>query len=339
MSDGSDLPLGKRSHSGSYHRSESGLPHSRELAHVDKAIILFLIAVFLILFVWLLSKNIQPPTYGFWTFTALLTMIFVGFLRATGIIRTTWGTLGGSVAVYVGLLLLTQQTFDRYYDSGEEISKLRGQIISLQAQLKQAEPAKHALQQYFRFLQQKNFKPAYNIVSDARKAERKRALPAGVDDYSAYVSAFDGTEGYKNFTYELLREESENERRYRITFDVQDRVPRNTLFESGGRAISSFSGSMDRAAIFTIVLDNIKEYYLVPDSVIPAIQEYVATRTVEDLMDPTFIAKMMFDLRTGKNIELQQSSSPLLIGIYGAILYMIMWLWLTKGANGKFVLA
>jgi|SRR5262249_19526172 len=311
MSDGSDSPSGKRSHSASYYRRESGLPHSIELAHFDKAIILFLIVVFLILFVWLLSKNIQPPTYGFWTFTALLTMIFVGFLRATGIIRTTWGALGGSVAVYVGLLLLTQKTFDRYYDSGEEKTKLRGQIISLQAQLKQAEPAKYALQQYFGFLQQKNFKAAYNIVSDARKAERKRELPPGVDHYSAYVSTFDDTEAYKNFTYELIREESENERRYRITFDVQDRVPRNALFESGGKAISSFNGSMDRNAIFKMVLDNIKEYYVVPDSVIPAIQEYVATRSAEDLMDPTFITKMMFGLRTGKNIELQQSpSSP-----------------------------
>jgi hypothetical protein len=306
MSDGSDPPSGERPQSTSSHKRGSGLPHSIELANFDKAIILFLIAVFLVLFVWLLSKNIQPPTYAFWSFTALLTMIFVGFLRATGVFRTTWGALGGSVAVYVGLLLLTQKTFDHYYASGEEISKLRDQIISLQGQLKQAEPAKYTLQQCFGLLQQKNFKAAYDIISDARKEERKRAFPPGADDYSAYVSAFNDTEGYKNFTYELIREETENERRYRVTHDVQDRVPRNALFESGAKAISSFSGSMDRDAIFVMVVENIKEYYVVPDSVIPAIQEYVRTRTVEDLMDPTFIGKMTFDLRNAKNIELQQ---------------------------------
>jgi O-antigen ligase len=85
MSDGSDPPSGERPQSTSSHKRGSGLPHSIELANFDKAIILFLIAVFLVLFVWLLSKNIQPPTYACWNFTALLTMIFVGFLHATGV--------------------------------------------------------------------------------------------------------------------------------------------------------------------------------------------------------------------------------------------------------------
>lgn len=312
MSDGSDQPTGARPQSASSHtRKKNGAPRnllspSIRLDRFDKLIIICLIVIFLVLFVWLLWKNIQPPTYAFWTFTALLTLIFVGFLRATGIFRTAWGALGGSVAVYVGLLLSTGKTFDRYYDLGQEINKLKAQINSLQEQLKQVDPAKYTLQQHFDFLQQKNFKAAYDIFSDARIAERKRALPPDVDDYSAYVSAFDNTEAYRNVTCELVGKETESERTYRVTYDVLDRVPHNTLFESGAKAISSFTGAVDKDAIVGIIVDNLKDYYVVPESAIPATQEYVRTRTIEDILDPTFIGEMVIDLRNLKNIELQQ---------------------------------
>ena len=209
MSDGSDPPSGEGPQSASSPtRKKSVTPHANllprsiRLDRFDKEVIICLIVVFLVLFVGLLWKNIQPPTYAFWTFTALLTLIFLGFLRATGVLRSAWGALGGSVAVYVGLLLLTTKTFDRYYDYSQEVSKLHSQVSSLQEELKslreQLDPAKFALQQHFGFLQQKNFKAAYDIFSDARKDEMKRAHPPGIDDYSAYVSAFDNTEAYRN---------------------------------------------------------------------------------------------------------------------------------------------
>lgn len=285
------------------------LPQSVPLDRFDKQVIICLIAVFLVLFVWLLWENIQPPHYAFWTFTALLTLIFVGFLRATGVFRTGWGALGGSVAVYVGLLLLTGKTFDRDHDLTQEISKLNVQVKSLQDQLKKIDPAKYALQQFFGFLQQKNFKDAYNLISDARKLERKRSLPSGIDDYSQYMSTFDNTESYRNFTYELVREETENERGYRVTYDVLDNVPHNRLFESRIRPISSFSGAVDREEIIRIVLDNLREYYVVPESAIPAIQEHVKARTMDDILDPTFIGEMVIDLRNVRNIELQQAGA------------------------------
>src|SRR5262249_40084518 len=143
--------------------------------------------VFLFLFVWLLGK--QPPAYAFWTFTALLTLIFVGFLRATGVFNTSWGALGGSVAVYLGLLLLTQNTFDSQSGLTQENQKLGDQIKSLQ--LRQADPAKDTLQRYFTFLQQRNFKEAYDLISDAKKSERVRDLPAGANDYNYYTTQFE----------------------------------------------------------------------------------------------------------------------------------------------------
>ncbi len=299
MSDRSDPPSGERPPSASSHKGPKGvtprgswLPKSVTLDRFDKAIILFIIAVFLVLFVWLLLKNIQPSIYAYWTFTALLTLIFVGFLRATGIFRTTWGALGGSVAVYVGLLLLTGSAFNRYAPFAIEFNELH-------------HPARSALQQHFSFLQQGNFKGAYDIFSDAQKTDRRRDHPEA-DDFNAYVSAFDNTKGYRNFTYDLVREETDNERRYRVTYDAEDSVPHNTLFDNSRKAISSFSETVDKDKVISIVVDNIRDYYDVSDTAIPAIQNYIRARTIEDLLDPTFIGELVIALKDTKNIQLKR---------------------------------
>jgi hypothetical protein len=305
------------------------LPRAVRFDRFDKQIIVCLIVIFLVLFVWLLGKNVQPPTYAFWTFTALLTLIFVGFLRATGIFRTAWGALGGSAAVYAGLLLLTAKTFDHYNALGQqnkdlvqENKNLRDQVTALNNTLKQIDPAKYELQQHFIFLQQKNFKAAYDDISDARKAETRRNLPPGVDEYAAYAAAFDNTEAYKNLTFELVREESESERIYRVTNDVMDHVPHNELFESGAKVIASFNGSVDKDGIIGIAVDNLKEYYVVPESAIPAIQEYIRTRTIVDILDPTFVGEMVIALRNLKDIELQQlQTHPSYVNIWRYLRY------------------
>ena len=91
-----------------------------------------------------------------------------------------------------------------------------------------------------------------------------------------------------------------------MTYDFLDSVPHNELFESGAKVISSFTGSVDKDAVLDFVLNNLKEYYTVPDTAIAAIQEYVRTRTIEDILDPTFIGETVIAVKNLKNIELQQ---------------------------------
>jgi hypothetical protein len=281
------------------------LPPSHPLDLFDKQVIISIIVVFLFLFVWLLG--IQPPAYAFWTFTALLTLIFVGFLRATGVFHTSWGALGGSVAVYVGLLLLTQNTFDSQSGLTQENQRLGDQIKLLQ--LKQVDPAKDALQRYFKFLALGNFKEAYDLISDAKKSERVRDIPSGTDDYSYYITQFENTRGYRYLTYEL-REESEDKRTYRMTMDVLDFVPHNWLFERLRDKVSGLSGSVDRDAIFYSIIGNIGEYYDLPNSAMPAIQEYVRARTVNELLDPTFIGELVIYMRPRGIVLKERSTHP-----------------------------
>src|SRR5581483_4149357 len=56
--------------------------------------------------------------------------------------------------------------------------------------------AKSAIEQYFEFLQSKQFQNAYDIISEARKEERRAEIPGwGLQQYAA---SYAGTRGYDN---------------------------------------------------------------------------------------------------------------------------------------------
>jgi hypothetical protein len=110
------------------------VPSPEEFEGVDKAIILALIFVFLGLVVWLSYRSDQR-LYQYLAFIALLTLVFVGILRAAGVIRTGWLVLGGSAAVYIGLLWATSTSFDRYDAQEGKIDALNSKIDRLQKQL------------------------------------------------------------------------------------------------------------------------------------------------------------------------------------------------------------
>jgi len=283
------------------------LPPPAPYDRIDKIIIICLIGVFLFLFIWF-SKRRDQPLFEFWTFTALLTLIFVGVMRATGIIRTSWIALGGSVVVYLGLIWWTGKTFDSYHDSAKTIAELKDRNRSLQNQMISDDPAKAALEQYFGDLQQKRFPDAYVIVSDARKQERKSGLPPGTDDFLQYVSTFEGTRRYKDFTYEFDRADGED-RRYRVAYDVLNELPRSRIFEARTQTLSSLPGDLNWERLAKIVIDNLNEYYIVPDQAISAIQRYLGSRTVDDLLDPVFLAAMVAYLRNTEKLDIKTNSS------------------------------
>jgi len=121
------------------------LPAPEASERIDKIIIIGFFVVFLLLFVWFISRGDQP-LFAFWAFTAMLTLVLVGALKATGVLRTRWIALGGSAAVYVGLIWFTGKTYDNYYDGEKKLrdsqtlmekerGELRKQILALQKNL------------------------------------------------------------------------------------------------------------------------------------------------------------------------------------------------------------
>lgn len=96
-------------------------PRPVSFGGLDKIVIVCLVAVFLALFVWLLAFKQDQPFYSYLTFLCVLTLVFVGILRAAGVFRTSLMVLSGAAGVFAGLFLLTE----RFQDQSEQIKRFK----------------------------------------------------------------------------------------------------------------------------------------------------------------------------------------------------------------------
>lgn len=120
------------------------LPHAENYSTGDKIIICLLIAVFLALFLVLLFSD-RTSVFAYWAFVALLTVVFVGFLRATGVLRTRILALGGSVAVFVGILYATDKRYieyRNYEDVQKTLAEYKDQSLRIVTLDTRTEPAR-----------------------------------------------------------------------------------------------------------------------------------------------------------------------------------------------------
>jgi drug/metabolite transporter superfamily protein YnfA len=114
------------------------LPPAETYDRVDKAIICVSIVAFGGFLVWFTLREDQ--FYQYLTFIAILTLILVGILRASGMVRTSWLALGGSVAVYIGLIWATSEAFEKSRDGkiadrDKQIEALKNERTALQTQI------------------------------------------------------------------------------------------------------------------------------------------------------------------------------------------------------------
>lgn len=107
--------------SGNGDRLADRLLKSEKYEGADKIIIIVLIVIFCALFFWLVHTD--KRLFAYWAFLALLTLIFVGVLRAAGYVRSQGTILGGSVAIFVALFAATHFEFEKYQDA--QIDKLK----------------------------------------------------------------------------------------------------------------------------------------------------------------------------------------------------------------------
>jgi hypothetical protein len=98
-------------------------PAHNDRGRADQGLVYVLIFVFLALFVWL--QVVDDVYFKYWTFMALLTIVFVGALHATGLIRFRSVALGGSIAVFIALIWYTRDQFKVYEQRTVELSEIR----------------------------------------------------------------------------------------------------------------------------------------------------------------------------------------------------------------------
>jgi hypothetical protein len=111
-----------------------------------------------------------------------------------------------------------------------------GVILPLRPATK--DEAQSALEQYFESIKVRDFKIAYDILSDARKQEKRQELQMpnwGLKDFS---DLFVGTRGSDNMKVEFLRT-SGVDRIYKASYDVYDDAPRSIIFANRKQLFSS----------------------------------------------------------------------------------------------------
>jgi hypothetical protein len=210
----------------------------------------------------------------------------------------------------LGLIWLTGRTFNNFYDSSQKIHELQRQVDMLETDLKSADPAKTALQQYFTYLKNRDYVNAYKIVSSARISQRKAKF--GQNDFEEFQSSFNHTYAYDDFSFGL-KPSNGGDRKYTVSYDVTDDVPRNDLFDNRTQLLSStfFAKIFNRDEIIKLIFINLQRYYVVSgDATIQMIKTYVDSRMVQELMDPLFIASLVSDLKDLYNVSLPNRPGP-----------------------------
>lgn len=259
----------------------------------DKIIIVCLIAVFVALFVWLLVRSDQP-FYSYLTFLVLLTLVLVGILRAVGVFQTSTMLLGGAAAVFVGLYLLTGNSYDKYYDQSEQISIL-----------KCSDPACATLRHYFDSLEKKDFTSAISILSDSWK--QHQIANNGQDYYDLFPTLFDTSVGYRNFSF-LFRGEHDQTRDYSVSYDVTDEVPKNTLYDKRKQVLSSLSAAYNPKDLANFIIADLNSYYVVPADKVSDIAKYIDDNvTIDEAIDPFFICQLVIDMRRRNIADLKSN--------------------------------
>jgi len=265
----------------------------------DKLAILCLVGVFTALFVYLLVSG--QLFFAYLTFNALLTLICVGILRATGVFRNSWMVLGGGAAVYVGFFVIGHSAFEKHTDQTEAISKLRAENDALKNKLAENDPAKRVLLDYMEFLQRKAHDKAYALLANAYVEERRKLW--GESHFEQYRSTFTNTRSYDS----IAITGGGDGQKYTLSYDVIDDVPPNELTAAQKVLFgSSIAGELlNRDEIVKRVIANVRQYYAVPDAAIERMKSLINNMTVENVFDPVFVANLERRLREADKIALQ----------------------------------
>jgi hypothetical protein len=129
-----------------------------------------------------------------------------------------------------------------------------------------------------------------------------------MDDFKEFESTFEATRGYKDFTFEFDKQVGGN-RSYRVEYDVWIQVPRNALFDSRTKALSSFDGNLRQDDVVGIVMDDLKKYYVVPEQALSAIEEFIGSRSIDELIDPNFVGGLSGYVRDVQKVKLEPRPS------------------------------
>jgi hypothetical protein len=167
-----------------------------------------------------------------------------------------------------------------------------------QNQIAQDEKA-NVIQLFYDRLNGRNYEDAWALIHRARKEEIRGRIKDANDFKSLYAS----TVTHKNIKI-VSETHSDTEATYNVSFDVQDAVLRNELYQSREEKISKAfeKGIINKDKLVDLVFENLNDYFILPDKEKERIGSMIGQSQLSSLFSPMFIQEF------GRELNLNQRS-------------------------------
>lgn len=155
------------------------------------------------------------------------------------------------------------------------------------AQIKPPDEVRDAIASFYRYVENKNFDQAFDLIHSARKEEMKQNNRGYEDFKNASASMRD----IRNLQILPDKAEAGAYRMYLVSYDVKDTFPANTLREESWLASSVLMdvGLINQEKIMSMVLADLRRDYDFREELRPRVREYVRRTPVHYLFEPSFI--------------------------------------------------
>lgn len=160
------------------------------------------------------------------------------------------------------------------------------------------------IRKFYKLMDQGKFDGAWALIHPARKAE----ISQNIRNANEFKEAYTTTREHAHITIERVEGTTGLGLTYRVTFAVLDEFPFSYLYKSRDRLVGEWfgNGSMDKKRIVHIIMDDVKDAFIVPKTLEPELEpeivKFFDRRLFASLFKPDFI----FDIGRELNLKLKE---------------------------------
>jgi hypothetical protein len=172
------------------------------------------------------------------------------------------------------------------------------------------DPGISVVERFYRLIGEKKLSEAYDMIHPSRIKVIHQSDPDF--DSAGFARTYETTRRYEHMNVQFDGG-SNRARNYTVSFDVLDEFPRNRLYKTRNELFNEVfnQGCITSQQIIEGVIADLKAYYIVPDSVLPWIDDFIKNRQYGSLYDPEFVYEVKRNLEKVKNsILIPKENTP-----------------------------
>lgn len=223
-----------------------------------------------------------------------------------------------AATVLLLLLFVLLRSWRRAKDVGS-LAKAAGVITSIGTLLvslvnlskplgvvEQPDEAKQTIERFYTAIEKGNLDSAYELIHRARIEKIRETNPTwGKEDFRK-TYATTGIYRHKEIN-RATGYGDDSARIYNVSFDVSDELPLNRLYELRQALVKDVVSKVliNEDSLIALILENLNEFYDVPQSADQTIRQYVRNRKFESLIDPEFLSEIQRNFAQQYHIDLK----------------------------------